>query len=180
MQIKSLSCIIFLNSLLLATNARAALYGPVSTAVERLKLADGEISIKPYVSPASRKCIEEAKLGRDVLCFPNSRMTLVRKNKSYDLTKIIAKWNEFYVFFVKIRKDKYLADLNNDKRDEIAILPMLSGGGAHVLTAYIYTIMDDGLKLFGDGRFFWEFGDHVKFGCPQCWKYDLHKCDTCY
>ena len=50
----------------------------------------------------------------------------------------------------------------------------------HDKAAYIYTVMDEGLKLFGEGRFFWEFGSHVKFGCPRCWKYDLHQCDTCY
>ena len=128
----------------------------------------------------SDQCIKDANEGKDVICFPHSTLVFTRKGKSYDLTKIIKRWDEFFIYFVKIRKNKYLADLNNDRRDEIAILPMLSGGRAHVLTAYIYTIMDDGLKLFGEGRFFWEFGSHVKFGCPRCWKYDLHLCDTCY
>ena len=180
MQIRFFVCIACLSSLLIAINARGALYGPVSTAVEKLKLVDGGISIRSHVSPASRKCIKKARLGQDVLCFPNSRMTLVRNGKTYDLTKIIAEWNEFYVFFVKIRKDKYLVDLNSDNRYEIAILPMLSGGGAHVLDAFIYTIMDNGLKYYGKGRFFWEFGDHVKFGCPKCWKFDLKSCEPCY
>lgn len=173
---KFLNCIVFLSSILFTTSVYAPL-GDVSTGVDKLQLEDGEIIIKIN---RSRQCIQDAEEGKDVDCFPNSIMMLKRKGKVYDLTHIIEKWNEFNVYFVKIRKNKYLADLNNDKRDEIAILPMLSGGGAHVLTAYIYTIMDEGLKLFGEGRFFWEFGHHVKFGCPQCWKYDLHKCDTCY
>ena len=149
----------------------------MSTGVEKLKLADGEIVIHPNVS---KQCIKDANEGKDVTCFPHATLVLTRKGKSYDFTKIIKRWDEFHSYFVKIRKDKYLADLDNDKRDEIAILPMLSGGGAHVLTAYIYTVMEDGLKFFGEGRFFWEFGSHVKFGCPKCWKYDLHLCDTCY
>ena len=173
---KFLSITVFLSSLLGFSSIYAALYGPVSTGVEKLKLADGEIVIKTNMS----QCVEEANKGKDLLCFPNSTMTLTTKSKTYDLTNIIKKWNEFYVFFVKIRKDKYLADLNNDKRYEIAILPMLSGGGAHVLDAFIYTVMDDGLKYYGKGKFFWEFGKHVKFGCPKCWKFDLKSCQTCY
>ena len=176
MQTRFLSFIVFLSSLLYSS-AYAALYGPVSTGVERLKLVDGEIVIKTTISP---QCIKDGNAGKDVICLPHSTLVFTRKGKSYDFTKIIKRWDEFYIFFVKIRKDKYLADLDNDKRDEIAILPMLSGGGAHVLTAYIYTVMEDGLKFFGEGRFFWEFGSHVKFGCPKCWKYDLHLCDTCY
>lgn len=175
MRTRFLSCIIFLISLL-ASSAYAALYGPVSTGLERLKLANGEIVIKTNMS----QCVKDANNGKDVICFPNSTLILKNKRKTYDLTKIIKRWNEFYVFFVKIRKNKYLADLNNDKRYEIAILPMLSGGGAHILDAYIYTVMDDGLKYYGKGRFQWESGDHVKFGCPKCSRWDLKSCEACY
>ena len=178
MQTRFFIITVFLGSVvLIASSVYAALYGPPSTGVERLKLKDGEIVIKIN---RSRQCMKDANDGKDVLCFPNSIMTLTKKGKVYDLTKIIERWNEFYIFFVKIRKNKYLADLNNDKRDEIAILPMLSGGGEHVSDAYIYTVMDDGLKFFGKGRFFWEFGDYVKFGCPKCWKFDLKSCEVCY
>lgn len=177
MLIRFLSCIIFLSSSLGSSSVYACLTCPVSTGVEKLKLPDGEIIIHPNVS---KQCIKDAKAGKDVTCFPHATLVLTRNGKSYDFTKLINKWDEFHSYFVKIRKDKYLADLNNDNRDEIAILPMLSGGGAHVLDAYIYTIMDDELKYYGKGRFLWEIGDYVKFGCPKCSRWDLKSCETCY
>lgn len=177
MQTRFFIITVFLASLLGSTSVYASLTSPVSTGIRKLKLTDGEIVIHPNVSP---QCIKDANDGKDVTCFPHSTLVLTRKGKSYDLTKIIKRWDEFHSYFVKIRKDKYLADLNNDKRDEIAILPMLSGGGAHVLDAYIYTVMDDGLKYYGKGRFFWEMGDHVKFGCRRCSRWDLKSCEFCY
>ena len=170
-------CIVFLSSFLWSTSIYACLTCPVSTGVEKLKLTDGEIVINHNMSD---QCIKDANDGKDVICFPHSTLVFTKKGKSYDLTKIIKRWDEFFIYFVKIRKDKYLADLNNDKKYEIAILPMLSGGGAHILDAYIYTVMDDGLKYYGKGRFQWESGDHVKFGCPKCSRLDLKSCEACY
>lgn len=178
--LKKFSAIIILQSsfLFFPHNLLACMSASVSTGIEALSLGPGKtIKIDPNVDP---QCINDSNDGKDVLCLPHSKMTFEIKNKKIDLTHLVKKWDECYVYFVKIRKNKYLADLNDDGRPEIAILPMLSGGGAIILTAYLYTVLDEGLRPFGEGRFFWEDGDLVKLGCPGCWKFDLEKCNSCY
>lgn len=173
-----LSSLILLISFFLSFPTRSCMSADVSTGVEKLELGEGrKIEIFPNVDP---QCIIDSNDGKDVLCFPHSTMKMTVQEKAFDLTNLISKWDECYVYFVKIRKDKYLADLNNDGKPEIAILPMLSGGGAWYLTAYLFTVTDQGLVKYGIGRFAWELGEHVLLGCPKCWKFDLKQCKNCY
>ena len=181
MQKKFLNYIIFQSNILLPlfffSNVHACLTCPVSTGTQRLNIKDIEIIIDSNVS---QQCIKDSNEGKDVICFPHSTMTIKRQGQTQDVTDIIERWDEFHIYFVKIRENKYFADLNNDGHPEIALLPQLSGGGAIVLTAHLYTLTNNGLNPFGQGRFFWENGKHVLLGCPDCWKFNLEKCNTCY
>lgn len=175
---RNLSKFIIVASMFIIKPALACLTCPVSTGVENLQLKnDIRVIIEPNIDP---ECVKKSNLGEDVLCFPHSKMTFIKGKIRKDLTYLISKWDEFHMYFVKVRKGKYLADLNNDGKPEIAILPMLSGGGEWVLTAYLYTVTENGLEYFGEGKFFWENGEFVQLGCPQCGKFNLEQCKSCY
>ena len=85
-------------------------------------------------------------------------------------------WKE--VVFVKIRKDAYWQDLNNDGYPEFAILPTEMGKAIYRF-AYIYSLKGDSFHFYGEGRYVWYTGEHVLLNCPNCWEYDLNKCDKC-
>lgn len=84
-----------------------------------------------------------------------------------------------YGNIVPIRKNKYYADLNEDGFPEVAILPWDLGMAVY-RTAEIYTVYDDGLVKYGEGKFNFEFGPNVLLGCPKCWKFDMDACTKCF
>ena len=85
-------------------------------------------------------------------------------------------WKE--VVFVKIRKGVYWQDLNNDGHPEFAILPTEMGKAIY-RPAYIYSLKEDTFHFYGKGKYIWYKGQHVLLNCPECWEYDLDKCDQC-
>ncbi len=85
-------------------------------------------------------------------------------------------WYE--VVFVKIRKNVYWHDLNNDGYLEFAILPRDTGNALY-RTVNIYTLKDDSFHFYGEGKYLWEAGGHVLLNCPKCWKFDLDECKKC-
>ena len=152
---------------------------PVSTAVNKIRLPDGT-SIE-LVSKLPEKCYLQADdSSEDIYCFPTNKLFILRKGHKFDYTNLVKKWDDFFVYFVKIRKDTYYYDLNGDGLYEIALLPMLSGGGAWYLDAYLYTVNKNSLISYGRGRFNWELGKHVHLGCPKCWKFNIEACNKCY
>ncbi len=83
-----------------------------------------------------------------------------------------------YGNIVPIRKGKYFDDLNHDGQYEVAILPW-DFEMAVYRTAEIYTVKDDELVKYGEGRFNFEFGPNVLFGCMRCSKFDAKECEKC-
>ncbi len=56
------------------------------------------------------------------------RLFLVADTKKIDYSNILSKWNNYtFVYFVKIYKDKYLDDLDQDRNLEFALYPMIAG-----------------------------------------------------
>lgn len=85
-------------------------------------------------------------------------------------------WKE--VVFVKIREDAYWQDLNDDGYPEFAILPTEMGKAIY-RSAYIYSLKGDSFHFYGEGTYIWYTGEHVLLNCPDCWEYDLDKCQKC-
>ena len=154
----------------------ACLSCPVSTGVGSIPIEGGKITIEDNIT---QKCLDDFRADRGGPCLPVSTMAMERGGKTYDLTSIVKEWEGFYIYFVKIRRDQYTADLNDDGKKEFALVPMLSGGGAIIVDAFLYTIKEQGVEPYGQGRFFWERGENVQLGCPNCWKFDMDKCKSC-
>ena len=85
-------------------------------------------------------------------------------------------WSE--VPFVRIRKQKYLADLDNDGHLEFAVFPF-SPGSAVWGTVRIYSIKDK-IEFWGLGRYQFEGDTYVKLGCMKCSKFNSKACKKCY
>ena len=85
-------------------------------------------------------------------------------------------WHE--VVFVKIRKNIYWQDLNNDGYPEFAVLSRDTGNALY-RTVNIYTLKDKSFHFYGKGKYLWEAGEHVLLNCPKCWKFDLDECKKC-
>ena len=85
-------------------------------------------------------------------------------------------WRE--VVFVKIRKDVYWQDLNNDGYPEFAILKTDTGNAIY-RPVDIYTLKKGSFHFYGQGKYVWHTGQHVLLNCPKCWKFDLDECKKC-
>lgn len=96
------------------------------------------------------------------LCLPSNQLYLVKENHIYDYSRFIKYWNdETFVYFVKISKNGYFDDIDNDGYLEFAIYPMVAGNNP-VTDAYIFSIVGKELKRFGMGKFHYEWGPNVK------------------
>ena len=96
------------------------------------------------------------------LCLPSNRLFLVAKTKKTDHSDILSKWNNYtFVYFVKISKDKYLYDLDQDRTLEFALYPMIAGNNP-ITDAYIYSVAGDKIVHYGMGKFHFEQGPYVK------------------
>ena len=76
----------------------------VSTATDLLKLPSGQKL--NLVSRLPKGCCSENFSDKNY-CFPSNQLYLSLNGKTIDLTSLVKKWNDFYVYFVKIRKNKY-------------------------------------------------------------------------
>lgn len=170
---KFLSIIIFLSSLLISLFVRAefAPYG----GVEKILLPNGrKLTV---VTDKDFDFVDEQGVRR----YWKTTMKLTEKGKvSWQKTHRELKEKKWvYGNIVPIRNGKYYADLNKDGFFEVAILPW-DFGMAMYRTAEIYTVKDDGLYKFGEGRFNFELGPNVLMGCSKCWKFNAKACSFCY
>ena len=113
-------------------------------------------------------------LGHHLLLLKASDKTLQKmqvEKEGYDPF-----WKE--VLFVKIRKDVYWQDLNNDGYPEFAVLKTDTGNAIYRLVE-IYTLKNRSFPFYGYGKYVWHTGEHVLLNCPKCWKFDLDECKKC-
>jgi hypothetical protein len=87
-----------------------------------------------------------------------------------------AYWSE--VPFVRIRKQKYLADLDGDGFLEFAIFPF-HPGSAIWGTVRIFSLKDK-IELWGEGRYQFEGDTFVQLGCMRCSKFIPEECKKCH
>lgn len=79
--------------------------------------------------------------------------------------------------FVRIRKQKYLADLDNDNFLEFAIFPF-HPGSAIWGTVRIFSLKDK-IEFWGEGRYQFEGDTFVRLGCMRCSKFNPGECKKC-
>ncbi len=87
-----------------------------------------------------------------------------------------AYWSE--VPFVRIRKQKYLADLDGDGFLEFAIFPF-HPGSAIWGTVRIFSLKEK-IEFWGEGRYQFEGDAFVQLGCMRCSKFNPEECKKCY
>lgn len=80
--------------------------------------------------------------------------------------------------FVRIRKQTYLADLDNDGYLEFAVFPF-SSGSAIWGTARIFSLKEK-IEFWGEGRYQFEGDTFVQLGCMRCSKFNPEECKKCY
>lgn len=79
--------------------------------------------------------------------------------------------------FVRVRKQKYLADLDGDGIMEFAI-HRFHPGSAIWNTVKIYSLKKK-ITFWGKGRYQFEGDTFVKLGCPKCSKFNPEACKGC-
>lgn len=87
-----------------------------------------------------------------------------------------AYWSE--VPFVRIRKQKYLADLDGDGTLEFAVFPF-HPGSAIWGTVRIFSLKEK-LEFWGEGRYQFEGDTFIQLGCMNCSKFTPDECKKCY
>ena len=87
-----------------------------------------------------------------------------------------AYWSE--VPFVRIRKQKYLADLDGDGFLEFAIFPF-HPGSAIWGTVRIFSLKEK-IEFWREGRYQFEGDTFVQLGCMRCSKFNPEECKKCY
>lgn len=86
-----------------------------------------------------------------------------------------AYWSE--VPFVRIRKQKYLSDLDGDGFLEFAVFPF-SSGSAIWGTVRIFSLKDK-IEYWGKGKYQFEGDTFVQLNCPKCSKFNPDACKSC-
>ena len=84
-------------------------------------------------------------------------------------------WNK--VPFVRVREQKFLADLDGDGHLEFAVFPF-SPGSAIWGTARIYSLKDK-IEFWGNGRYRFELDTFVQLECMKCSKFNPEECKKC-
>jgi hypothetical protein len=87
-----------------------------------------------------------------------------------------AYWSE--TPFVRIRKQKYFADLDEDGYLEFAIYPF-HPGSAIWGTVRIFSLKEK-IEYWGEGRYQFEGDTFVKLGCRSCSRRNPEGCKSCY
>ncbi len=106
-------------------------------------------------------CFDDVGLISRVDCFPQNNLCLTVQGKKIDYSYLLKYWTHEFVYFIKISPKGYLDDLDGDGNPEIALYPMVAGNNP-ITDAYIYSVVENKLVLYGMGRFHFEWGPYVK------------------
>lgn len=173
MQKKFLSIIMILSNFLLSFPSRGETI-PFA-GVEKLKLPkDLELSV---VTEKDFDMVDEQGTRR----YWKTTLSLAHKKKVV-WGETHREFNELewvYGNIIPIRKNQYYSDLNGDGYFEVAILAW-DFGMATYRNVKLYTVKDNRLLSYGEGKFNFEQGPYVILGCPACSKYNLMACKVCY
>ena len=86
-----------------------------------------------------------------------------------------AYWSE--VPFVRVRKQKFLADLDGDGYLEFAVYPFHPGTALYG-EVRIFSLKDK-IEFWGNGKYFFEGDSFVQLGCMKCSKFRPEECKKC-
>lgn len=160
MPIRFLGSTMTLNKLLVVSflfccSSVEATFMDVRTSKDYLKIPTGqELILKSKLAP---KCYKD---DNNEMCFPTNKLFLKTKRGTKDFSKLVSKWDYFFVYFVKLTKSSHVADLDNDGIYEVAIAPNVAGNNV-IIDAYIYSVSNTKLIPYGKGQFNIEYGTHV-------------------
>jgi len=122
-----------------------------------------------YINKESEDLYERGH--QELLRYKNGKVVEKMKLRRDD----DAYWSE--VPFVRIRKQKYLADLDGDGHLEFAIYPF-SSGSAIWGTVRIFSLKDK-IEYWGQGRLQYEGDTYVQLNCMRCSKFNHKACEKC-
>ncbi len=141
------------------------------------------LKYKIEVSPNELLEIEYVIKNKDAEDIYERGYQILKRIKNGKIVEIVklrrnedAYWND--TPFVRIRKQKYLADLDGDGDMEFAIFPF-SPGSAVVGTVRIFSLKRK-IILWGKGRYQFEGDTHVQLGCPRWSKFRPDDFNNCY
>ena len=144
-----LICIILLSQVALSKEADS--YVEKLREKGYLKLSDGKEIIISY--PLS---INEGQGEKVRIFLRKGTKVLWDKTYSYDLGTV---WHEAY--FIPIKKDQFVLDLNNDTWPEIAVAVWSGGNATDKSSAFIFSVGTDSLNLLKKETIAIEFAKSV-------------------
>lgn len=159
MQTKYLDCIKSLVSILIfvySINLKAMITTPINTGIDTLKMSES-LEFK-LASKLEDECYQDEI--EDSNCVPVTELIMKKDDVIFNFSEMIAEWDSFYSYFVSLKKDKYFLDLNNDGYMEFAIAVM-RGERSPIQKVKVFSIQENSISLYGEGKFYWEKGDSV-------------------
>ena len=159
MQTKFLDYIKSLVSILtfvFSVNLKAMITTPVNSGVDTLKMSESlELEL---VREIEDECYQNK--AEDSNCVPVNKLEMQKDDVIFNFSEMIAEWDPFYSYFVFLMKDKYFLDLNNDGYMEFAVAVMLGERNA-VQKVKVFSVYENSISLYGEGKFYWEDGTSV-------------------
>ena len=159
MQTKFLDYIKSLFSILIlvySINLKAMITTPINTGIDTLKMPES-LELK-LISKLEDECYQDE--FKDSNCVPVTELIMQKDDVIFNFSEMTVEWNSFYSYFVSLKKDKYFLDLNNDGFMEFAIAVML-GERNPVQKVKVFSVYENSISLYGEGKFYWEDGTSV-------------------
>lgn len=103
----------------------------------------------------------------------------VKNNKTVEVIKLRKEEDTYWsdTPFVRVRKQQYFADLDDDGYLEFAVFPF-SSGSAIVGTVRIFSLKDK-IVLWGKGKYQFEGDTFVRLNCPNWSKFNPKEIKNC-
>ncbi len=129
--------------------------------------------LRIHFKVANRNAQDPYEYGyQELIRYKNNRaVERISLRRSSD----VVHWVE--VPFVRVRKQKFLADLDNDGHLEFAVFPF-NPGTAVWGTARIYSLKDK-IEFWGNGRYSFATDTFVQLNCMKCSKFNPEECKKC-
>ncbi|MBP5296289.1 MAG: hypothetical protein J6Y94_03040 [Bacteriovoracaceae bacterium] len=110
---------------------------------------------------AIESCFKDECDEEKELCLPENHLILVDSGKIFDFSEYIYRWNEeLHVNFTRLDHNQYLKDLDYDGNPEFAVT-CYYGGNSVILDVLIFSIVQNQITYYGEGKLHLELGPHV-------------------